>query len=129
MTPTELSSLLIRFRACAAAREATAGLSLAEAWMTCVHGGWMFWFAERVRVERQMLVLAALALARPALKYTNYTLDETHGVAMPDDAWAVIRAYTYASAFADDAASLARFAHAMRDTISIAAVEAAAANC
>jgi len=40
-----------------------------KAWETCKRGDWLLWIADKLNVGRKLLVLAACACARTALKY------------------------------------------------------------
>ena len=40
-----------------------------KAWETCKRGDWLLWIADKLNVDRKLLVLAACACARTALKY------------------------------------------------------------
>ena len=67
MTP--LQSRLEKFEACDEATEWVGEKDLATAWAECPRGDWMLWFAARAGVDRKLLVMAACACARTALRF------------------------------------------------------------
>ena len=67
MTP--LQSRLEKFEACHAATAWVGEKDLVTAWAGCPRGDWLLWFAAKAGVDRKLLVRAACACARTALKF------------------------------------------------------------
>ena len=86
-----------------------------RAWRECKRGDWMIWLAERLNIDRNLIVTAACDCAELSLRFV------TAGEAVPKEAITVTRrwlagkatmeeghAAANAAAYADDAADAAR---------------------
>jgi hypothetical protein len=60
---------LFEIAACADATRWVGERSLEEAWEECPRGDWLLWYAQKVGVDRRLLVRAACACARQVLQY------------------------------------------------------------
>ena len=61
--------ILTELGACAEAVKWAGRKTPKKAWETCKRGDWLLWIADKLNVGRKLLVLAACACARTALKY------------------------------------------------------------
>ena len=123
----ELSTQLKKFDACTEGYEWAKGKTLTEAWSTCERGDWMLWYAAKVNIDRKLLVKAACACARLALKFVpdgeqrpRITIETaeawTEGKASLNDVrTAAAAAYTAAYTAADAAYTAADAAYAAAD--------------
>lgn len=68
MTAKELNCLLKDLNACIDAIKWSKGKSLEEAWRECPRGDWLLWLAAGLRINQKLLVSAACACARTALR-------------------------------------------------------------
>ena len=141
---------LNRLRACDEAVEWTQNYkTFPAAWKTCKRGDWMLWLAARSGVDRKVLVLAACACARTALKHVTKgeerprvaietaerwargeaTIEEVRAAAAAaadaDAVYAATAVYAAAAAAASDAAADAAYA---ADAAAAATSDAAAAR-
>jgi len=119
--------ILLKLGATCEGFEWAADKPLQEAWETCHRGDWMLWAAEKVSVDRKLLVAAACDCAELALPYVpsdedrpriaietarkwlrgEATLEEVRAAAYASSAYdAAYAAYAYA-AYADSAAAYA----------------------
>ncbi len=64
-----IQPLLERLDACSEAREWAGQRTLAEVWTECARGDWLLWLAQRLRIDRSVIVRAAVECVRPALVY------------------------------------------------------------
>lgn len=62
-------ALLAKLGACSEARHADDGKSLRQVWNSCDRGGWLLWLADKLDIDRKLIVLAACDCARTALKF------------------------------------------------------------
>ncbi len=69
LSADDYAKLLDKLGACEEAREASKGDSLRRVWQRCLRGDWLLWLAVKVGVDRKLIVMAACASARTALKY------------------------------------------------------------
>jgi len=90
-----------------------------KAWETCKRGEWLLWIAGKVDIDRKLLVLAACACARTALKYVPDGEDRPRIAIETAEAWVrgeatidQVRSASYAAAYAACAANAANAAHA-----------------
>ncbi len=116
----KLSTQLKKFDACTEGYEWAKGKTLTEAWSTCERGDWMLWYAAKINIDRKLLVRAACACARLALRFVPEGEDRpriaietaeasAEGKASIED---VKHAAAYAAYAAADAADAAAFAAA-----------------
>jgi len=61
--------ILTKLGACTEAVKWAGRKTPKKAWETCKRGDWLLWIADKLNVDRKLLVLAACACARTALKY------------------------------------------------------------
>lgn len=64
--------------ACAEAVEWVNGRSLRKSWQAANRADWMLWLAEKVSIDRKILVLVACDCAETALKYVPKGEDRPH---------------------------------------------------
>jgi len=118
--------------------------SFTAAWNNCERGDWMLWLAGRVGIDRKMLVIAACACARTALKYVKEGKKQPRICIETAERWArgkatieevgqarsaAYAAYAYAAdayAYAAAAAAAAAYAAYAADAYAAAAYAAAA---
>ena len=102
-------------RACAEALEWALGYPTREAaWKACERSDWLFWYAGRLGVARELVVLAACACARTALQYVPAGEDRPRVAIETAEAWcrgeatlSQVRSARAAAAYAADAAAAA----------------------
>ena len=103
--------ILAELGACPEAVEWAGRKTHKKAWETCKRGEWLLWIAGRLGVDRKLLVLAACACARTALKYVPDGEDRPRIAIETAEAWTrgeatidQVRSAAYASALAAYAA-------------------------
>jgi len=108
-----------------------------RAWETCKQGDWLLWIAGSLDIDRKLLVLAACACVRRALKYIPAGEDRPRIAIETAEAWTrgeatIEQVRTAADAAAHAAADAAAYAatdaaaHAAADAAAYAATDAAA---
>ena len=99
-------------RACAEALEWALGYPTREAaWKACERSDWLFWYAGRLGVARELVVLAACACARTALQYVPAGEDRPRVAIETAEAWCRGEAtLSQVRSAADDAAAYAVYA-------------------
>ena len=60
---------IAKFSPCRDAVEWLSDRTLADAWRDCQRGDWLLWLADRLKIERRLLVDTACDCAEPALAY------------------------------------------------------------
>ena len=111
---------LNRLRACDEAVEWTQNYkTFPAAWKTCKRGDWMLWLAARSGVDRKVLVLAACACARTALKHVTKGEERPRVAIETAERWArgeatieEVRAAAAAAAAASASAATTAYAYA-----------------
>jgi hypothetical protein len=58
-----------------------------KAWETCNHGDWLLWVAGKIDIDRKLIVLAACACAKTALKYLPVGEDRPRIAIETAEAW------------------------------------------
>ena len=86
MTNAELKNLLADLKACQEAVEWVGCRTLAEAWAGCRRADWMLWLASRM-MDWKLVVRAACAAVRPALKYVTEGEDRPLKAIETAEAW------------------------------------------
>ena len=104
-------AILAELGACPEAVEWAGRKTHKKAWKTCKRGDWLLWIAGRLGVDRKLLVLAACACARTALKFVLKGEDRPRIAIETAEAWTrgeatidQVRSAAYASALAAYAA-------------------------
>jgi len=82
-----LKAALLQLGACDAALEWVGDRTPEQAWQECPRGDWLLWVAARVKVERRLVVLAACACTRTALKYVPEGEDRPRKAIEAAEAW------------------------------------------
>jgi len=131
-------TILIELDACSEAVKWAGRKTHKGAWKTCKRGDWLLWIAGKLDIDRKLLVLAACACARAALKYVRAGEDRpriaietaeawTRGEATIDQVRSAANAAANAAAYATYAASYAAHAaHAAYAAYAAYAARAAA---
>ena len=112
---------LVRLSACNDAVEWAQNYeTFPAAWKACKRGDWMLWLAARSGVDRKVLVLAACACARTALKYVAKGEERPRVAIETAERWArgevtiaevIAASYAaYTAAYAASAAAYASYA-------------------
>ena len=128
---------LVRLSACNDAVEWAQNYeTFPAAWKACKRGDWMLWLAARSGVDRKVLVLAACACARTALKYVAKGEERPRVAIETAERWArgevtiaevIAAAYAAYAAYATYAADAAYAAYATYAAAAAAYADAAAA--
>jgi len=84
----DFAAALRRLGACGEARVWASGRTLQQAWAECPRGDWLLWLAGRAGVERKVVVLAACACARLALKHVRPGEERPLRAVETAEAWA-----------------------------------------
>ncbi len=107
-----LHDRLLKLWACSEAVEWVGDRDLKTVWAECERADWMLWFAERTKCPRPLIVLAACACARRALKYVPDGEDRPRLAIEAVEKWAKRPTTKTAAAWAAarDAASAAAWA-------------------
>ena len=126
----KLSTQLKEFHACPEGYEWAKDKTIEEAWSTCERGDWMLWYAAKINIDRRLLVRAACACARLALKSVPEGEDRPRIAIETAEAWTEGKASlkdVRTAAFAANAANAAYAAYAARAAAKAADVAHAAA--
>jgi hypothetical protein len=87
MTNEALIKLLRKHHACPQAIAWVGQRTAQQAWDQCPHGDWLLWVADRVGIDRKLLVLAACGCARLALEYVRPGEDRPRLAIETAEAW------------------------------------------
>jgi hypothetical protein len=80
-------TILTELGACPEAVKWAGGKTPKKAWETCNHGDWLLWVAGKIDIDRKLIVLAACACARTALKYVPMGEERPRKTIETAEAW------------------------------------------
>ena len=108
---TKLQELLEQHSACSDAVAWVGEREMKRAWAECQRGDWMLWICAKIGIDRKVVVLAACACARTALKHVEAGETRPLKAIETAEAWcrgeATIEEVRDAAAFAANAAAFA----------------------
>lgn len=120
----KLKDKLIKLGACSEAVYWVGDRDIKTAWAECERADWMIWYAGHTGVDQKLIVLAACACARIALKYVPTGESRPLEAIKASEKWAddpteINRAAAWAARAAARAAGAAAWSEAMKNMANI----------